>query len=266
MSRFEKAHGGEYDGPPKILLHAVPGWGKTTFAASAPRPIFLQTEEGQRRIQGDHQIAPTASGGRVFREWSDFMDCLRELAKERERYDTIVIDTMDAGWPMLFDHTCSSRKGNHKSIEDFGYGKGWVYVQDDFTGLLRGLDVLNEKFGYTIIVLCHTSQSRVAPPDMEPYTEYRPVGNERLINLLAGWATDIFFGRYHMEEVTDSNNRVRQKGKGERRIYTEDRPAFCAKNRDNLPFELTLPKKGGWAAYQAAVEAANPKPKAKAKK
>ena len=32
--------------PPRVLAYGPPGVGKTTFAASAPSPIFIQTEDG----------------------------------------------------------------------------------------------------------------------------------------------------------------------------------------------------------------------------
>ena len=32
--------------PPRILIHGVAGVGKTTFAAGAPAPVFICTEDG----------------------------------------------------------------------------------------------------------------------------------------------------------------------------------------------------------------------------
>ncbi len=39
--------------PPIVELYAVHGIGKTTFAACAPKPIFLQTEDGLGAIEAD---------------------------------------------------------------------------------------------------------------------------------------------------------------------------------------------------------------------
>ncbi len=33
--------------PPIILAYGIPGIGKTTFAAAAPNPIFIQCEDGR---------------------------------------------------------------------------------------------------------------------------------------------------------------------------------------------------------------------------
>ena len=39
--------------PPMVIMYAVHGIGKTTFGASAPRPIFIQTEDGLGKIETD---------------------------------------------------------------------------------------------------------------------------------------------------------------------------------------------------------------------
>ena len=36
--------------PPRIMIYGSEGVGKSTFAASAPKPIFVQTEDGLSEI------------------------------------------------------------------------------------------------------------------------------------------------------------------------------------------------------------------------
>ena len=43
-------HGGDMK-PPRILLYGVEGVGKTTFAACAPAPIFIRTEDGLGELE-----------------------------------------------------------------------------------------------------------------------------------------------------------------------------------------------------------------------
>jgi hypothetical protein len=40
--------------PPRILIHGVAGVGKTTFAASADRPVIIATEEGLGTLDVPH--------------------------------------------------------------------------------------------------------------------------------------------------------------------------------------------------------------------
>ena len=39
--------------PPRVLVYGTEGVGKSTFAASAPSPIFVPTEDGQDQIECD---------------------------------------------------------------------------------------------------------------------------------------------------------------------------------------------------------------------
>mgnify|MGYP003622123438 FL=1 len=39
---------------PRILVHGVAGVGKTTFAAGAPAPVFVCTEDGLGTLEATH--------------------------------------------------------------------------------------------------------------------------------------------------------------------------------------------------------------------
>ena len=39
---------------PRILVHGVAGVGKTTFAAGAPAPVFICTEDGLGTLEATH--------------------------------------------------------------------------------------------------------------------------------------------------------------------------------------------------------------------
>jgi len=69
--------------------------------------------------------------------------------------------------------------------------------------------------------------------------------------MITQWADNIFFGT-HKTVVTKQgegfNQTAKGVGQGERIIYTEERPAFTAKSRMDLPFEIEIPKTNGWAS------------------
>ena len=50
MSMLENIRRGRESKPPRILAYGVEGVGKSTFAAAAPNPIFVQTEDGLGEI------------------------------------------------------------------------------------------------------------------------------------------------------------------------------------------------------------------------
>ena len=39
---------------PRVLVYGVEGIGKSTFAAGAPSPVFIQTEDGLGSLAVDH--------------------------------------------------------------------------------------------------------------------------------------------------------------------------------------------------------------------
>ena len=47
MSRVQR---GRTPKPPRLLVYGTEGIGKSTFAAQAPHPIFVQTEDGLDEI------------------------------------------------------------------------------------------------------------------------------------------------------------------------------------------------------------------------
>jgi hypothetical protein len=50
MGMFENIQTGRENKPPRIMIYGSEGVGKSTFGASAPKPIFIQTEDGLGEI------------------------------------------------------------------------------------------------------------------------------------------------------------------------------------------------------------------------
>ena len=60
--------------PPKLVLYGGAGIGKTSFAASMNKPIFVLTEDGMGKIQCDHFP--------VSKDYDSFIDNLNSLLEE----------------------------------------------------------------------------------------------------------------------------------------------------------------------------------------
>ena len=50
MSMLESIQSGRESKPPRIMIYGSEGVGKSTFGASAPNAIFVQTEDGLGEI------------------------------------------------------------------------------------------------------------------------------------------------------------------------------------------------------------------------
>src|SRR5262249_16316184 len=60
--------------------------------------------------------------------FTNIVEALRELCRDPQGYETLVLDCLDALEPLLIDHLCGQR--NWKDIETPSFGKGWVALDD----------------------------------------------------------------------------------------------------------------------------------------
>jgi len=238
--------GGQRVLPPKVTVVGVGGIGKTTFAADAPNPIFLNTEEGQGLL--DIERFP------LCETWADVIGCVAALHGEHD-YKTVVLDSMTFAEPMLHAHCCE--KYNQTDISprkgDFAFQRGYDVAVDEAMDLFRGLDSLRTKHGMGVVIICHAEPVKFESPDAETYKRYQPRLQGKLSARLHDWSDCLLFANYKVAVVTDEEgfNRERKRGvgTGERVLYTEERPAFWSKNRYGLPAELPL----SWASFQSAI-------------
>jgi len=239
--------------PPKIALYGVGGIGKTKFASEAPNPIFLFTEEGQGRM--DVARFELRDEDPILRSWEEILECLSWLYSNPHDRMTVVIDTLDFAEPLLWDYTC--RKHKKEDIEAFGYGKGYVHACDEARVLLQWLDALRTDKKMAVILLAHADTKKFDAPDHEPYDRYKLRLQDKFANLIHDWSDALLFAKWEEHIVRDKDSFDKNKstargvGQGKRLVFTEERPAWWAKNRYNLPFQMNL----SWPELQDAIVA-----------
>lgn len=235
--------------PPKIVIYGVPGIGKTRWAAASPSPIFLCAEDGLGQLDVPH--FPRAT------RYSEVLDAITALYQEKHEFGTVVLDTIDALEPLIWAHVCETvphEKGKPiRSIEDYGFGKGYVHAQKEWLTLLSGLDALRDDRGMAVILCAHSKVHTFKAPDSEDFDRYALKINDKAEGVVRGWADCLLFANYetHLIETGRDGERKRGAGVGKRLLYTEERPAFAAKNRYSLPPVLPL----DWNAFVAAQAA-----------
>ena len=237
---------GKDNKPPRILISGVQGVGKTTFAAAAPNPVFLFTEDGK----GNLDLTDWA-----ISSFDEMMEALTVLATEKHDFMTVVVDSADWFEPMVLQKVCQSQ--GVATIEAIPYGKGYTMALDYWREYLAALDYLRNEKNMVVIQTAHSHIKRYEAPDTDSYDRYMLKLNDKAANLLAEHSDCVFFTNYRTILKEDKNapgkkgeKRVRAVGDGDRVLHTEERPAFHAKNRYSLPETIELNEK----AWQVLAE------------
>jgi AAA domain-containing protein len=158
----------------RITIYGPNGIGKTSLAAQFPLPIFLDTEDGTTHQDLTRIQTPTEEA---------FFDALRVLGSEEHSYKSLVIDPIDVA--EKFNRERVLKRHKIKNIEDFGYGRGWTYLREEFDLFLCGcLDGFIRR-GMHVIAIGHSTVKRIQPPGLsDAYDRYElkldPVNSSRL--------------------------------------------------------------------------------------
>lgn len=241
---------GRVAAPRRLLLYGIHGVGKSTFAASAPSPIFIQTEDGLGEI--DAAKFPLAES------FADVIDAMTHLYTSDHDHKTIAIDSLDWLERLIFANVCRDEQVD--SIEEIGYAKGYVFALRYWEQMLAGLTALRRDRGMTVVLIAHARIERFENPETDAYDRYVPRVHKHASAVLCEWSDEVFFAGYRVfVKATDAGfdrTRTQGLGTGERILKTTERPSHIAKNRLNLPDELPL----NWEAYSQFI---NPTPKEK---
>lgn len=233
--------------PPFAVIYGGPGVGKTTFGASAPAPVFLLTEDGLGLLDAPHFP--------LIRSYDQFMEAIGALYSEEHEFETCVIDSADRLEPLIWAETC--RRNNWTDLEQPGFGKGYLATLPVWNDALDGLKALRSDRNMAVVLIAHHEIKRFDSPETEGYDRYQIKLHRRAADLIQEQVDLILFAGWKVSTVKGDAAKPGQKGatrgvgRGERVLYTEERPAFVAKNRYSLPPELPL----DWNALSAAMQA-----------
>lgn len=239
--------------PPRIVIYGPHGIGKNTFGAMAPAPVLVNIEDGHP----DGAFIPSFPQAKTF---ADVMEAFGALYSEDHEYQTVLVDSLDWLEPLVWAEAI--RRNNEAnpskrwaSIEDAGYGKGYIAALDVWRDYLDAINALRNDKGMVIIQTAHAEVKRFDSPETEPFDRYQIKLQKMASALIQEHADMVLFANFKTS-VTKADvgmkKVARGVGAGTRVIYTEERPAFLAKNRHDLPPELPL----DWNALAAALSPA----------
>ena len=231
--------------PQKAVIFGPEGIGKSTLAAQFPAPVFLDTEGGTHHL--DVARLPTP------KSWADVTGGIAALATEAHDFKTLVIDTADWLEKLLVDHVCKAT--NKASIEDFGYGKGYVVLAEEFTKFLASLDPLLRR-GMHVLLLAHTRIVKFEQPDAAgAYDRYELKLSKQVGPLVKEWCDVLLFANYFTKVAENDSGRKRGVGGRERKLYTTHTAAWDAKNRHGFDEMLNFEFASIASAFGGSVPA-----------
>lgn len=230
--------------PPRVVIHGAQKVGKSTFAAGAYNPIFLPLEDGLSGLE--------TNSFPLLTSYKQVDEALLSLYQEKHDFGTVVVDSTDWLEPLIWAHVCELN--NWTSIEQPGYGRGYVEANKVWRDFLDKLNTLRVEKGMAVILIAHSAVKRFEAPDSEAFDRYELKMQKGALGLIVEWADVIGFAQEETaikKEAQGQNVRARGVSTGRRILHCNAKPSFIAGNRYGLPDVIPL-------KWDALVGAMNP--------
>ena len=214
----------------RVGVYGTEGVGKSTFAARFPGVVFIDTEGSTSHMDVARFDPPQTL--------ADVTAQIQYVIDHSDTIGTLAIDTVDWMERLIFSAVCDEKKV--KNIEDFGYGKGYVYAKEKMQEILKLLDDVIAK-GVNVVLVCHSIIRKFELPDeMGSYDRYMLKLNEKNIApLVKEWVDMLLFVNYRTDIVKAADGKTSKGRGGQKRImYANHNACWDAKNRFGLPDEL----------------------------
>lgn len=149
--------------------------GKTLQATQAEKPYYLAFEKGINAIPGI-PFAP-------IQKWGDFIKVNKALtnpttlAKAKEMYQTLIVDTTEMAGLMCSDYICQKFDAESIASGNRGYGL-WSEYSNEWR---RQINLLTSA-GYTIIFISHEGSRTFKDETGADYDKIYPKGDKRIID------------------------------------------------------------------------------------
>ena len=212
----------------KACVYGPEGVGKTTFASQWPDAVIIDIEDGSKYYDMARIDAP--------RDWERLLATVREAVHMPE-IGTLVIDTADAAEALCVSHLL--KKHNRQGIEDFGYGKGYTYLAEEFSKLLAALDEVTAEDKNALVVAHATIRKFEQPDELGAYDRWELKLSKKCAPLVKEWSDLLLFANFKTDIMVDqSTGKARATGGKKRVMYASHSAAYDAKNRLGLPDEM----------------------------
>ncbi|GHT31207.1 hypothetical protein FACS1894214_2290 [Planctomycetales bacterium] len=235
MSLLQTIQTGKAQAPPRLLIYGTEGIGKSAFGTSAPKPVFISTEDGIDHI--DCAKFP------LCRTFTEVMSNLEALLNEAHDYQTVVIDSVDWLERLIWDDACQQYRVENIEKIDGGYGKRYTIVLTYWRKFIDALRQLRDQKKMIVVLLAHAQVKRHTDPESTTFDTFLPKLHKNAAAMLCEWCDAILMATREYGAAKGA------KSGGERILHCERSVACSAKNRFGLPEMLPL----DWNALMNAM-------------
>lgn len=250
---------------PMITIIGSPGCGKTTLAATFPKPIFIQAEEATTVFESfDEDVRPMvypvlprsryrSPNGAMMQQVRSTKDTLlgqlRELASETHDRETVVIDSVTSLHAKLEHELCEVYGVDNVADAAGGFQKGYLVVAEYHNEVMNACNVLRAK-GMTVVFLAHTGIQKVKDsPELDEHSVYTIDMHKHsvptyvnLVDMVVYLVNESFVSG----KETNKKNQVTKYGKliqtGNRKIITaSDGKVGYVAAKTRYPMDVELP-------------------------
>jgi hypothetical protein len=227
----------------KILIYGESGIGKSSLAKLAPKCVFLGPDDGSQQL-----INPPP-----FIHETDTFNNIRRANQQLglfDGYDSLVYDNITEieriALPYVFLKVSlpkspvgpSGKGSDFKTIEDYGYHKGYRYWYDIMRLFLQDCDQLVQQ-GKNVILIAQNKNIKEPNPAGEEFLKAGPsLLHEKdisTLNMYIEWCDHVF--RIGYSNVIVEKSKIA--GDTQRAVFTHPEPYFYAKSR-TIPVEHSV--------------------------
>lgn len=234
--------------PPRKVIYGGEKVGKSTYAAQAPNPWFLPTEQGLSGLDAQMIVANDDEGNPKNRleTFGEFDAALTFCENNLDKFETLVIDSVDWLESLIHAQIVANDKYNNMAEACGGYGKAYLEAENWFRYILARLDRINQQ-GKMIILIGHAKAVTFNDPLSEPYDIWEPKLHTTkkgtgMLEVMKEWADIIGFAekekRVRTTKADETKGRAVDMNK--RSLHLESTAGFIAGNRYGLPPKIDL--------------------------
>lgn len=225
------------DRPVVVTLCGDSGMGKTTLAASFPKPIFIRAEDGVQAIP--ENLRPDVFP--IINDTEELWNQLKGLMTEEHNYKTLVVDSITALERLFIADVISKDTKKATNIQQAagGYGAGREAVAIMHQRLRKAAAILAEKRGMNTVFIGHVEIGTENPPDDDSFSKY---GLRLHAKSMAPYIDDVdVVGFLKLETFTKGDgDRKKAISDGTRVLITYATAANVSKNRYNITEPLIV--------------------------